>query len=190
MTATFPRAWLCAVLGCLVSCARPLSIESRSESLVFHGVDFAGTARVETGPGSAPQLVILARLRNLTDSAAVVESAQSNCEPAFELVHVATGRRFVWNHVAWRQRHDILSPPPLNSVVCVGTGVRVTLGAHGVGEIARQAYPISMVRGDSMPAGTYRISIPVFVYTVVEGFTHVDSLRVWAPPIALPAPAS
>lgn len=186
MTTTCSRAWLCVVFGCLCSCARPLSIEARSESLVFHGVDFSGTAHVENGPASAPQLVILARLRNVTDNAVVVESAQSNCEPAFELLHVATGRRFVWNHVTWRQRHDILTPPPLNSVVCVGTGLLVTLGPHGVGEIARQTYPVSMVRGDSMPAGTYRIGIPVLVYTGVDGFTHVDSLRVWAPPIALP----
>lgn len=186
MTQSFRRSCLCIMLGCLVVRAHALPSQTNPGTLTFQGINISGAARIERASGIEPRLAIFARVRNVTDTTAVIESEESNCEPSFELLHVASGRHFVWSQLSWTQRDDIRSRNSLYDVACVGTGLIVTLVPHGRGELARQTYSVSMIRGDSMPAGAYRIRVPILVYTIVNGFSHVDTLRVWTPRIRVP----
>ena len=178
---------VCGAMGVflLTGCAT-MSAVPRPERLVRAGVSFAGEAQIVESPTRELRLVALVRLQNLTDSNSAIESEQDNCEPPLILLDALTGHRFVWSHVSWRMAHEELAPPPISSVVCMGTGLIAELKPRSGGELGRQTYPVRNIRDDSIPAGRYAIGVPAIVLTVLRGFPRKEVLYLWSTPVSLP----
>jgi hypothetical protein len=133
------------------------------ETLVRQSVGFTAEARVADESG-VHRLTVFLRIGNLADTTVQIESASDNCEPALEFADTVSGQRFVWSHASWRRRHEPLIPAPLNDVTCVGTGLIVTVAGKQSGELGRQSYLVTDIRGDSIPAGPYRVRVPAVIY--------------------------
>jgi hypothetical protein len=107
------------------------------ETLVRQSVGFTAEARVADESG-VHRLTVFLRIGNLADTTLQIESASDNCEPSLEFADTVSGQRFVWSHAAWRRRHEPLIPA--------------------------QSYLVTDIRGDSIPAGHYRVRVPAVIY--------------------------
>ena len=175
-------------LGCSATRTGPRHVDERTrpESLSRDDVLFVADANVQRVTDREPNLVIVLRTTNLTDSTLTLASETDNCEPAFELESLSTGRRFVWSHAAWRRRHEPAGPPPISDVACIGTAIILTLAPRGNGELGRQEHPVGVVRGDSVPPGRYRTRIPAVLYEAEGAISRLDTIRVWSGSVTLP----
>lgn len=152
-----------------------------AESVSRDSMVLTGDARITTDSARGAQLAVSLRVRNTTDATIQVESATNNCEPELEFIDTESGRRFSWGHVAWRRRHEAVSPP-LSDVTCVGEGLLVTIPSKGSAELGRQSYSVGMIRGDSIPGGVYRVRVPAVLY---EG-PRQQTVSAWSGAVSLP----
>jgi hypothetical protein len=173
-----------AVTGaCSVAARSPASLEGSpvlADSLVRGPLVFVAEAHVADEFGVS-RLTVVLRVRNLTDAIVQFESESDNCEPRLEFASTTSSRGFLWDHVAWRRRHEPLSPPPFNDVTCVGTGLILTLPGNGNTELGHQSYPVRQILGDSVTPGSYRVRVPAVIFDGSR--RHVVSL--WSEPVEL-----
>jgi hypothetical protein len=183
--------WIIALSGLAIACSGRAAETPRlgrvsanapvgPDSVVRSGVVFTADVRIE-GPADEPRFVARVRLRNVTDSTVVLDSEQDNCEPALQFAAVPGGRLFEWSHVALQASRA----ERRGEVICVGTGLLVTLAPRGQGELGRQAYPVRALRGDSIPPGQYAVRVPAIVLTWPGGVVRADTVHVWARPVVL-----
>lgn len=147
-------------------------VEAASDSVSHNGVIYRSRAGIVTRDGTE-RLDVDVDMRNTGSSEIVVESEEGNCNPPIYLQDSGTGREFKWSDIAWR------SDPQSKETVCTGTGVLVTLEPRGSGRFVTRSYPLSAIRGDSMPPGLYRLRVAQVVSHADEtGRSRNDTLIV------------
>ena len=131
-----------------------------SDSVIHNGVIYRSRADIVIRDG-VKTLDVDVDMRNTGSREIVIESEEGDCNPPIYFQDSRTGREFIWSDIAWE------SDPQSKETVCTGTGVLVTLEPHGRGRFVTRSYPLSAIRGDSMPAGLFRLRVAQVV-------SHVD----------------
>jgi len=156
-----------------------------TESRMRDGLEFTALARVDSVGGEL-QLQSNVHARNPGPTSASFVSSESNCAPALRLINEATSRSYVWYFQAWAAANAVAVTGKKQPMACIGGAEGPVLLPGEYKDVARQAYPVSIVRGDSMPPGTYRVGVPVRLYARRNGIVSEETMYVWSPPVTIP----
>jgi hypothetical protein len=144
---------------------------------------------VAVEPGPPPRLVAAVFVRGRgAQPERRVESEEGNCNPPLYLRPTGGGREVVWSDMAWQARTGDRHVSSPGEVACEGTGLIAVLGPGVSSPFIRRAYPLSAVRGDSLPRGWYDAAVAVVLYgsDTSGGRLRQDTLRVPAGRVWLP----
>jgi hypothetical protein len=186
-------SWVAALT--VASCARgvPAAITQAREAgtccpdrIVREGLQFTAKAQIDSLNGP-PQLVWYIHVFNPTDTTAgFASTSEQTCIPPLHLVSTATGRSHVWSFPAWARARDSASYGGSSHLVCIGTALEPRLPRWASVDVARHAFPVAMIRGDSIAAGSYRIGVVIRFDSRPGENLRGDSIVVWTLPVALP----
>lgn len=145
---------------------------------VFHG-------RSSVTPGLPPKLVAEVHVRSRSaQPELVIESDRGNCNPPLYLRPTGGGREVTWSDIAWQARTVYQGARGVN---CMGTGLGVVLQPGQTSLFIQRAYAVPDVRGDSLAAGWYDVTVAVVLYdNAPDGRLLIDTLRVPAGRVRLP----
>ena len=149
------------------------------DSLIDNGVVYRGRMSIVTVAGE-PMLEVRVDLRSLRPDTLTVESEAGGCNPPLYLRPASRGRWIAWSDAAWQHGRG---------VICIGTGLLVTMTAGGRGSLEPRTYPVRAVRGDSLPPGPYDGVVGIRIeraMTSAESIPRWHTLQVPAGRVTLP----